>query len=126
MYEHRSAPVLPWKKFLIRLAISAAISLGLVGGSLGIGMLGYHAFEHMSWLDAYANASMILSGMGPLASPQTRAGKLFAGSYALFSGLVFVSALGIILAPLLHRFLHKFHMPELEGKKSSAKREKAE
>jgi hypothetical protein len=78
--------------------------------ALGIGMLGYHHLERMQWIDAFANAAMILSGMGPLAPLQTESGKLFAGLYALFSGLVFIAVAGLVLAPALHRLLHRFHL----------------
>ncbi len=73
-------------------------------------MVGYHHFENLSWVDAFANAAMILSGMGPLTALQTNFGKLFAGFYALFSGLAFIIIIGIIFAPVVHRFLHKFHL----------------
>jgi hypothetical protein len=89
---------------------SAGICLLIIAVALGIGMLGYHSFEQMSWVDAFVNASMILSGMGPVSILQTSAGKLFAGCYALFSGLAFIAILGIIFVPGIHRFLHKFHM----------------
>lgn len=75
-------------------------------------MAGYHYFEEMSWVDAYVNAAMILSGMGPISPMQTVGGKLFAGSYALFSGIVFLFIMALIFAPIVHRFLHKFHMEE--------------
>jgi len=78
--------------------------------ALGVGMVGYHFFESMSWVDAFVNAAMILSGMGPLSPLQTVGGKIFAGCYALFSGLAFITILGIIFLPAIHRFLHKFHM----------------
>jgi len=77
--------------------------------ALGIGMVGYHHFEKMSWIDSFANAAMILSGMGPLGPLATNAGKLFAGFYALFSGLVFIVVTGILLAPAAHRLMHRFH-----------------
>jgi len=80
--------------------------------SLGLGMTGYHVFEKLPWIDAFLNASMILSGMGPVAPIQTDAGKIFAGCYALFSGLTLVAILGIIFAPVVHRFLHKFHLED--------------
>jgi hypothetical protein len=80
--------------------------------SLGGGMLGYHHLERMSWIDAYENASMILSGMGPVTAIETTAGKLFAGTYALFSGIVFLVVIAIIFAPVIHRFFHKFHIEE--------------
>lgn len=78
--------------------------------ALIIGMWGYHHFENMPWVDAFANASMILSGMGQLTPLLTSTGKIFAGFYALFSGLVFMLVIGIVFAPILHRFLHKFHL----------------
>lgn len=110
MFEHRKAPLLPRQAFFTRLAQSVGIGFLLVLASLGIGMLGYHYFEHLPWIDAFANAAMILSGMGPLTTLQTYSGKLFAGSYALFSGLALILILGIIFAPVVHRFLHKFHL----------------
>jgi hypothetical protein len=73
-------------------------------------MAGYRSFEGMDWIDAFANASMILSGMGPLGPLQTPGGKLFAGLYALYSGLALIAVTGIIFAPILHRLLHRFHM----------------
>ena len=78
--------------------------------ALGIGMAGYRHFENMGWVDAFVNAAMILSGMGPVGTLNTDAGKIFAGCYALFSGLVFISAAGIMIAPVAHRALHKFHL----------------
>lgn len=82
----------------------------LVAIALGIGMMGYHFFESMNWVDAFVNAAMILSGMGPVGELKTDAGKIFAGFYALFSGLVFISVAGILFAPIAHRALHKFHL----------------
>ena len=84
----------------------------MVALSLLAGMAGYHYFEHLAWLDAFANAAMILSGMGPLAQPQTPSGKMFAGLYALYSGLAVVMIAGIIFAPIVHRFLHQLHLEE--------------
>jgi len=112
MFEHRSKPLLPRRQFYARLARSAGIALLLVVVALGIGMVGYRTFEPMSWVDAFVNAAMILSGMGPVSSLQTDGGKIFAGCYALFSGLAFITSLGIIFAPVFHRFLHKFHLEE--------------
>jgi Ion channel len=112
MFEHRTKPLLPRRAFYGRMARSAGVALIVIVAALGIGMLGYRCFERMSWLDAFANASMILSGMGPFAPLQTDAGKLFAGCYALFSGLMFITSLGIVFAPLFHRFLHKFHLEQ--------------
>jgi hypothetical protein len=84
----------------------------VVAASLAIGMVGYHGFEHLSWLDAFVNAAMLLGGMGPLTTLQTDAGKLFAGFYALYCGLVVIAVAGIVLAPVAHRVLHRFHLEE--------------
>ena len=112
MFEHRSKPLLPRRQFYARLARSIGVALLVVLVALGIGMLGYRSFEPMSWVDAFVNAAMILSGMGPVSSLQTDAGKIFAGCYALFSGLAFITSISIVFAPLFHRFLHKFHVEE--------------
>jgi hypothetical protein len=124
MFEHRSKPLLPRRQFIVRLARSAALALVVVVVALGIGMVGYRGFEPMSWVDAFVNAAMILSGMGPVSSLQTDAGKIFAGCYALFSGLAFITSLGIVFAPAVHRFLHRFHVEESkreQGKDKDAK-----
>ena len=111
-FERRNEPVLPWPAFLWRLAGSTLIGAGLVIVSLAIGMIGYRSFMGMSWIDAFVNASMILSGMGPLADPQTSGAKLFAGLYALFSGLAVLAIAGVVFAPVVHRFLHYLHADE--------------
>ena len=102
--------MLPRPDFYARVARSLALAFAIVLFALGVGMAGYHGFESLSWLDAFLNASMILSGMGPVTPVQTTAGKFFAGCYALFSGLALVTTLAVIFAPLFHRFLHKFHI----------------
>jgi hypothetical protein len=112
MFENRSQRPLPAHLFRRRLLRCFMLAGAIVGVSLAIGMFGYRTTEGMSWLDAYVNAAMILSGMGPLASPQTIAGKLFAGTYALFSGLILLVTVGIIGAPLVHRLMHTFHTSE--------------
>jgi hypothetical protein len=96
--------------FARRLARNFAAASLLIGASLLAGMAGYHWLEGMAWIDAFANAAMILSGIGPLAPLQTWGGKLFAGLYALYSGLVLIVAAGIVFAPLVHRLLHSFHV----------------
>lgn len=98
--------------FLKRLTRNLLTGCLIILGSLGGGMLGYHHFEEMSWIDAYENAAMILSGMGPVAAIETKTGKFFAGTYALFSGIVFLVIIAIIFAPVIHRFFHKFHIEE--------------
>jgi len=108
-YEHRSRPVIPLTPFLRRLSTSFLLGMALIAASLLAGMLGYHLLEDLSWLDSFENASMILSGMGPLWQPQTDAGKLFAGFYALYSGLAVLAIAGIAFAPVVHRFFHRLH-----------------
>jgi hypothetical protein len=110
MFEHRSQPLLSRRGFLKRLARSSALGVVVVAISLFAGMLGYHALENLNWLDAFLNASMLLGGMGPIEQPQTAGGKLFAGFYALYCGLVVLIVAGILFAPIIHRFLHKFHL----------------
>jgi hypothetical protein len=110
MFESRKKPLLPRPAFYARVARSLALAFAIVLVSLGIGMAGYHFFEKLSWLDAFLNAAMILSGMGPVAAIQTTGGKLFAGCYALFSGLALITTVAVVFAPLFHRFLHKFHL----------------
>jgi hypothetical protein len=110
MFEHRKAPLLPRPAFVARFARSAGLGLLVILGSLLLGMIGYHVTENMPWIDAFANAAMILSGMGPLTELHTTVGKLFAGAYALFSGLAIIVIVGITFAPVVHRFLHKFHL----------------
>lgn len=78
--------------------------------ALGAGMYGYHGFEGMSWTDAFLDASMILSGMGPVSVLHTQEGKIFAGCYALFSGLAFIAVMALVFAPVIHRFFHRIHL----------------
>ena len=118
MYEPRHAPPLPARKFVLRMLLHVLFAQVVVGISLFAGMLGYQHYEQMSWLDAFVNAAMILGGMGPMKTEGlSEAGKLFAGLYALYSGLVFIAVMGIMLTPIVHRVLHRFHW-EQEQKKS--------
>ncbi len=110
MYEHRKEPLLSRSAFLKRLASHAGVAIGVVLVSLGMGILGYHFLEGLAWIDALVNAAMILGGMGPVDALHTDAGKLFASFYALYSGIVFLLAVGIIVAPVFHRLLHRFHL----------------
>jgi hypothetical protein len=87
----------------------AFAALALLGGSLAIGMVGYRSLEHLSWTSAFLNAAMLLGGMGPVDPPQTEAGKLFAGIYALYAGLIFVVTTAILFTPILHRMMHRLH-----------------
>ena len=109
-YESRHQPLLSRAAFARRLARNFAAASLLVAVSLLVGMAGYHWLEGQEWIDAFANAAMILSGMGPLAPLQTWGGKLFAGVYALYSGLLLIVTATIVLAPVLHRLLHEFHV----------------
>lgn len=109
MYEPHTHPPLPRMHFLRRMAFHAAAALGLLLGSLLIGMAGYRCFEALAWRDAFLNSAMLLGGMGPVDAPKTDGGKLFAGLYALYAGLVFIVAAGLVFVPVLHRLLHKFH-----------------
>ena len=112
MYEHRTEPVLPREAFLRRVSGHVVVSIGIVALSLAMGTCGYHWFGQLGWIDAVENASMILTGMGPVDTMKDTPSKLFASAYALFSGVVFLSAVGIVLAPVFHRVLHHFHLDE--------------
>jgi hypothetical protein len=100
----------PQFHFLHHLSRNTAIALAVVVVSLGGGMLGYRAFEGMDWIDAFVNAAMILSGMGPLDAPKTDPGKIFAGIYALAAGFLLVAIWGLILSPFLHAVLNRLHI----------------
>jgi hypothetical protein len=113
--EHRSQKLLSRRAFIGRVLAYAAVSLGIILFGLGIGILGYHYLEGVSWIDALLNASMLLGGMGPVSELHTTAGKLFASFYALFAGVIFLVATGVLFAPIFHRFLHRFHL-DLEEK----------
>jgi hypothetical protein len=112
VYEPRHRPPLPRKRFLRRLAAHGGASLGLIAFSLVIGMAGYAYFEGLGWRDAFLNAAMLLGGMGPVEVLQTPGGKIFAGLYALYAGLVVLVAAGVLFAPIFHRIIHKFHWME--------------
>jgi len=107
MKQHHP-PLLPMRAFLRRVLLHLAIGFSIILFSLILGMVGYGHFESMNVVDAYVNAAMILSGMGPVTELHTEAGKIFAGSYALFSGIIFLIVMAIFIAPLFHRFLHSF------------------
>jgi hypothetical protein len=112
VYEHRSEPLLTRKQFLRRMARHGGVSTLVIVLSLGIGTVGYHLFARLDWIDALLNASMILTGMGPVNVLATDEAKLFASLYALYSGIVFLAAAGVLLAPVLHRVMHKLHVEE--------------
>ncbi len=110
MYERRGQPLLDRRRFLRRLWRHVLLAMGVLLAAWGIGILGYRLIAGLTWVDAVMNAAMILGGMGPVNPIPTTAGKLFAAGYALFSGVVFLMAAGVIGAPLLHRILHHFHL----------------
>ena len=114
MYEHHKESLLPRQQFLRRVARHGGVSALIILVSLGIGTAGYHAFGGMPWVDSLLNASMILTGMGPVSELSSTAAKLFASAYAIFSGLVFMSLMGIFLVPIAHRMLHRFHMDDTD------------
>ena len=112
MYEHHKQPLASPDVFARRLTLNFLVALGILLFSLGIGMLGYHFFENLSWIDSLLNASMILGGMGPVNPLQTAAGKIFASFYALYSGVVLLASVGVLAAPIFHRFMHRFHLAD--------------
>lgn len=112
MFEHRSEPLLPPTGFLCRAVLYLGLSSGMIGGALAVGVIGYRTFGGLDWIDALVNASMILGGMGPVDKMTTHAGKLFTSFYALFSGLLFIGAASVVLAPFIHRVLHGLHLDE--------------
>ena len=109
MYEPKTHPPLSRNRFVRRLLFHGAIALAVLLGSLVLGMAGYEYFEQLPWRDAFLNSAMLLGGMGPVDAPQTDGGKLFAGFYALYAGLVFLVTVGLVFTPVVHRILHKFH-----------------
>ena len=110
MFEQRHEPLLSRAAFFRRMVKYALLALAFIAVSLLIGIAGYHYIEGLSWIDAFVNSAMLMGGMGPVTALQTDGGKLFAGLYALYCGLVVIIAIGIVAAPLLHRILHHFHL----------------
>jgi hypothetical protein len=110
MFEHRRSALLPRGEFLVRQLRFAALSAAIVLGALAVGTLGYHAIAALPWVDALLNAAMILSGMGPVDPLRTSGAKLFATAYALTSGVLFITTVGVLFAPTVHRFLHRLHV----------------
>ena len=110
MFERKSEPIASRTIFIRRMAACFGVSLTMIAVSLGIGICGYHWTAKLSWLDSLLNASMILGGMGPVDRLDNAAAKVFASAYAIFSGLMFISVMGVILTPVVHRVMHKFHL----------------
>jgi hypothetical protein len=109
-YERKNEPLVSRAVFLRRLGRNALVALSIIGVSLVVGMLGYRTLEGMAWIDAFLESAMLLGGMGPIHAPMSSAGKIFAGVYALYSGILVIGTAGIILAPLFHRVLHSIHV----------------
>lgn len=117
MFEKRDQPLLSRNQFFKRQFKYFLIVLAIIGGSLVIGIIGYHFLEHLPWIDALLNSSMILGGMGPVNTLQTTAGKIFASFYALYSGIVFLVIAGVLFAPAFHRMIHHFHLDQASKRK---------
>ncbi|MCE9595318.1 MAG: hypothetical protein K8S98_14110 [Planctomycetes bacterium] len=122
--ERKHEPLISHRAFFLRVAWMGAAALGLVAFGLSVGAIGYRATEGWSWLDSTLNAAMILTGMGPVDELRTNAGKVFAIAYALFSGVVFVSAIALVLAPVAHRILHAFHMEDDAAERTRAPKDR--
>jgi len=110
MYESRKQPLLKAAAFRKRVARHLVLALLIVGVALGIGMVGYHCLAELGWVDSFLNASMILGGMGPVDPLHSSVAKIFAGCYALFSGVAFITIASLIVAPFAHRLLHRFQL----------------
>ena len=110
MFEHHKQPLASPSVFARRMLRFSLFSGGIILFSLGIGIWGYHSLESLSWIDSILNASMILGGMGPVNTLQTDAGKVFASFYALYSGIVLLASVGVLITPIFHRFMHRFHI----------------
>jgi hypothetical protein len=123
-FEHRRQPVVPMGRFLSRLGRNLLFGILVIFAALAVGMAGYMYLGGMGLIDAFVNAAMILSGMGPLGELKDDGIKIFAGFYALFSGILFIAVTGLVLAPVFHRVLHRFHVEagEEERKKMSTPR----
>lgn len=121
-YERKGEALLPFPRFIKRILTAISLALGLAVVAMALGMLGYHFIGGLDWVDAEFNAAMILTGMGPVDPMRTTGAKLFASAYALFSGIVFLTSMGIVLTPVFHRVVHKFHLDEDEGGKSDHSR----
>jgi hypothetical protein len=120
MYERKTDKLLPFPKFVRRVALASILAFGIVAVSLLMGVFGYHYIARLAWIDAVLNASMILTGMGPVDPMIDTPSKLFASGYAIFSGVVFLSSIGIVFSPIFHRILHQFHLDEVDAEKDSS------
>ena len=110
MFEHRNKPLISREKFIARQIRYLGFSMMILVFSIGVGTAGYHIYGGLPWIDSFLNASMILTGMGPVDHLDSNGGKLFAAFYALYSGVAFLTFVGVLFAPIYHRFLHRFHI----------------
>jgi hypothetical protein len=112
MFEHKKQTLLPFPAFLLRVLRFTVYSFSLIFFSLLIGLVGYHFFGRLSWIDSFYNASMILTGMGPVAAMTSNSAKIFSSFYALFSGIAFMSTIAVLFAPVVHRLMHRMHIED--------------
>lgn len=110
LYEYRDEPLLPRREFAYRMWQHFLVAMAVIAVSLLLGMAGYHGFAGFSWIDSFLNAAMLLGGMGPIGNITTSSGKIFAGLYALYAGLVLIISAGVLLTPVLHRVMHRLHL----------------
>jgi hypothetical protein len=121
MYEHRSEPVIPRPAFVRRVAQHGGMAVLITVVSLVIGTVGYHWLADLSWVDSFLNAAMLMGGMGQVGEIVPTAGKLFAAIYSLYAGFIFIVVAGLLIAPLFHRILHRFHLEVEEGRKRKSR-----
>lgn len=111
-FEHKTQPLAPWPVFLRRVGKNALFTFGIILFSLTLGTMGYCYFGNLSWVDGLLNASMILTGMGPVDRMETTPAKLFSSAYAIYSGVAFLTVVAVLMAPIYHRFIHHFHLED--------------
>lgn len=114
-FEHRHQPLAPRQKFVRRIAVAALLAIAALTLWMVVGLVGYHYIAGLAWVDAFLNAAMIVGGMGPVDVLTSDSAKMFAGLYAIFSGVIFLVAFGLLIAPVFHRFLHRFHLESKAG-----------
>ena len=118
MYEHKRQPLISNRQFIFRLGFNLFLSISILAISLGIGVFGFHYLNHNGWMDSLHNASMLLGGMGPVVDMTNNGSKLFSSVYAIFCGVVFITNIGVLLAPLIHRIMHRLHLED-DNKKAA-------
>ena len=124
MFERQQERLLPRPLYIRRLARNGLFAFGAIVVALAIGVLGYHLLGHLGWIDSLLNASMILGGMGPVDPLKNDTAKIFASFYALFSGLIFIGIAALLFAPVVHRFMHRFHLQDDDDKPTASTKRK--